>query len=583
MKRLKHQLAVLLLAVSALSAEAQEYPIGVSLSLFGYQETTSGQLASLKDAGIQYVEVVMNQIMRYHPESEWYGRAWALKSMIDEAGLTVWSVHLPHTEDIDISLRNAKKREYSLAKDEEAIRIAAIFSPRRIILHASNDPVRPSERVERMALARNGIGRLAIAARAIGAVLCVEDLPRTNLGRNSEEVMALISSFPDVMCCFDTNHLLGEDPVHFVEALGARIGSVHFSDYDGKDERHWLEGRGITDWPAVYDALRKNGYEGVAIHEVRGGDVAAEDIVKAYREVVCGHDASEKPRRLIAMGNSITYIFDPEVACKTGDLEKASEWKWDARSISDKTGIDPSLLDFTDECKVKDGGETLLLTGAHGWCVLLRKADSEPLFWSQQCGQAHSAEVLPGNRIVVACSVPVNVLQLYDADVPDRVIQTIDFKHAHGVYYSPKHERLYAVGENALSVFRLSGWDGPAPRLELESSIRTTWYVSDVHDLIPLDDDTLILTGNKAAFYDIRTGTLSHWNRFDGIGSIKSMNYNPATREIIYTYSNPDVCEGDYQWSTWKVRDSYDIEGVDIEKIIPVNGINGYKVRVYNW
>jgi len=581
--RILRLLTSLILLTAAVSSSAQEYPIGVSLSLFGYQETTQEQVQSLRDAGVQYVEVVMNQIMRYHPESEWYQRAWTLKNRLESAGLTVWSVHLPHTENIDISFTDPKKREYSLQKDEEAIRIASIFSARRIILHPSNDPVKPSEREVRMQYAKNGIGRLAIAARSIGAVLCVEDLPRTNLGRNSEEILELIGSFPDVKCCFDSNHLMEEDQVHFINALGSKIASVHLSDYDRVDEKHWIEGSGVIDWKALYAALQSSGYDGVAMHEVRGGSVCAKDIIKAYKEVVCGHQADEQPRRLIAMGNSFTYIIDPEVAKATGSLEKATVWKWDARSIAGQTGIPSARLDFTDECKVKEGGEKLLITGAHGWCVLLRKADRKPLFWTSQCDQAHSAELLPCGRVVVACSVPKDALQLYDLNSPEKVILSIPYKHAHGVYYSEKYKRLFAVGENVLSIYSLDNWDSDCPALKLERSIPTGWYVSDVHDLVPKDEDTLILTGNNAAFYDIRTGTLTHWSRFRGIRSIKSMNYNNRTGEIIYTYSNPDVYEGEYNWATQRIRTSYDLNTIREEQLVPIPGINGYKTRVYNW
>jgi len=569
--------------LGASSLQAQEYPVGVSLSLFGYQQTSPEQVNSLNNAGVRYVEVVMNQIMRYHPENEWYQRAWNLKKLLDDAGLTVWSVHLPHTENIDISFRDSKKREYSLTKDEEAIRMASIFSPRRIILHSSNDPVFPKEREERMQYAKNGIGRLAIAASSIGAVLCVENLPRTNLGRNSEEIMSLIGDYSDVMCCFDSNHLSEEDPEHFLNVVGSRVASVHLSDFDGQDERHWIEGNGIIDWPELFASLKNSGYEGVAMHEVRGDGLTPKDIVDQYRKVMCGSGEEESPRRLIAMGNSNVFIFDPDKAISTGDLRKSSEWMWDAKNAATKTGIDSARLDFTDECKVKEGGEKLLLTGSHGWCIYLRKSDCEPLFWTSQCGQAHSAEILPGGRIVVACSVPVDELQLYDINSPEKVIQTVNFKHAHGVYYSEKYDRLYAVGENNLAIFKMTDWNSDIPRLELEKILRTSWYVSDVHDLIPQDEDTLILTGNRAAKYDIKTGTLSHWKRFDGISSIKSMNYNPITKEIIYTYSNPDVCEGEYQWSTWKARSSYDMDPIKEETIIPTKGINGYKIRIYNW
>ena len=582
MKRMFLFLAISLV-FSFQNIKAQEYPIGISLSLFGYIETSQEQLMEIKNAGVEYVEVVMNQIMRYHPENEWYERAWTLKNRIDKAGLKVWSVHLPHTEKIDISFTNHEMRAYSLEKDEEAIRIASIFQPKRLILHPSNDPVLDNERSERLQYAKNGIGRLSLAAKAIGAVLCVEVLPRTNIGNNSAEIMQLIRDYPDVRCCFDTNHLLNEDHAHFMSVVGNRIGTVHFSDYDKVDEKHWIEGVGIIDWPELYKNLKATGYEGVAMHEVRSGEnVNPFSIKSAYDHIVLQKTGNEDARHLIAMGNNMLYIFDADKAKQDGNFRNSIIWSWDAKSAAKETGINPDRLDFIDECKVKEGGENLLITGAHGWCIYLRKADGKVLFWTDNTDQAHSAEILPNNRVVVACSVPKNQLHLYDIEKPDKIIQTLDMKHAHGVYYCAKRNRLYAVGENCLRIFRLENWTGKKPRLVIERTVGTGWYVSDIHDLIPLDDDTLILTGNNAAFFNMKTGKLRHWDRFSGISSIKSMNYNKDTKEIIYTYSNQDDCQGAYPWSTWKVRNSYDLNDVG-ESVFYTPDINGYKIRVYNW
>jgi sugar phosphate isomerase/epimerase len=42
--------------------------------------------------------------------------------------------------------------------------------------------------------------------------------------------------------CFDTNHLLKESSEDFARAVGPHIVTLHVSDYDGKDERHWMAG-----------------------------------------------------------------------------------------------------------------------------------------------------------------------------------------------------------------------------------------------------------------------------------------------------------------------------------------------------
>ena len=51
--------------------------------------------------------------------------------------------------------------------------------------------------------------------------------------------------------------------------LGRRILTVHISDYDFIDERHWLPGEGKNDWNAILAALQAVGYAGPFMYEVR--------------------------------------------------------------------------------------------------------------------------------------------------------------------------------------------------------------------------------------------------------------------------------------------------------------------------
>lgn len=272
---------------------AGDYKVGVSLSMCG-KEATQEQLDAIKAAGIEWVEVVMNSYQRTCPENEGYIRAYRTKAMLEKAGLKVWSCHLPFSRTLDISVTDPQKREANVQIQEKMIELAAIFSPKRLILHPSSEPIDDAERPERLICSRNSIGRLALAAARAGAVLCIEDLPRTCLGRESSELMYLIQDYPDVMICFDTNHLLSESHDHFFEIAGSRIATLHVSDYDRVDERHWIEGEGCIDWPAFLANLKKCGYKGVFMHEVRRGENATpENIVKAYREVVC----EKKPRK----------------------------------------------------------------------------------------------------------------------------------------------------------------------------------------------------------------------------------------------------------------------------------------------
>lgn len=281
-----------ILALTCLGLSCKDFEVGLSLSMFnGKDIPTAAQLQQVSDAGIQWVEVILNPMSsRYCPENESYTRAFRLKSMLDSLGLKVWSCHLPYSKNIDISLTDPSARENALEEDERMIELAgAVFAPKRIVLHPSAEPIADEDRPARLKCSKNSICRLSIAVKKIGAVLCVEDLPRTCLGHTAAELEYLLSDCPEVKVCFDTNHLLLEPHDHFFDVLGPRIGTIHASDYDGVDERHWIEGTGIIDWPRLLANLKACGYKGVFMHEVRAGNNVTPATVKsAYRTVVCG-------------------------------------------------------------------------------------------------------------------------------------------------------------------------------------------------------------------------------------------------------------------------------------------------------
>ena len=69
------------------------------------------------------------------------------------------------------------------------------------------------------------------------------------------------------VCC-DTNHLLSENLPDFIRRIGNKIVTLHVSDYDGIDEKHWLPGEGILDWQEVLTALSEIGYNGPWLYEM---------------------------------------------------------------------------------------------------------------------------------------------------------------------------------------------------------------------------------------------------------------------------------------------------------------------------
>ena len=269
-----------------MTSAAQSGKTGTSVGIV--DGISPASLARLKEAGIKNIEVTMNPFWRNKPENEIYTKAFKALEDITASGIKVWSVHLPFSKGSDISVTDPEKREKNVEFFEKMIRLAGIFNPHCMILHPGADTIKDeSERKERLKCSRNSICRLAIAAEEAGALLCIEDLPRTCPGRTAEEIDYLTKGIPNVKVCFDTNHLLIDSHDEFFRKVGDRIATVHISDYDGIDERHWLpfHEKGIIDWKRFYSNLKKIGYDGVFMFEVKKGEATPEDLVSTHKKI----------------------------------------------------------------------------------------------------------------------------------------------------------------------------------------------------------------------------------------------------------------------------------------------------------
>lgn len=260
--------SLLLLALAcclAFPVSAQRPEPGTTSAL--YKEVSTENFRRIKAAGIQWVEIAINQCYRGVPMEQIVPRIEAMKAMADSAGMKVWSIHLPFSRTLDISVLNDSLRRENVAFMAKMIRRSAIFSPQRLVLHPSSEPIREAEREKRLALAIGSIRELKEAADAIGAELCIENLPRTCLGNTPEELVRIVDAVPGVGICFDTNHYVQGTTAHFMNLAGKRIRTLHCSDFDLVNECHWLPTQGQIDWAELTRKLEEIGYDGVFMYE----------------------------------------------------------------------------------------------------------------------------------------------------------------------------------------------------------------------------------------------------------------------------------------------------------------------------
>lgn len=287
---------------------AQIPQIGKSIGRSSYANVEAMMLD--KSKGLDYVEVTMNNVIAKDLEGA-PERAKHLMNDLQKAGLKVWSVHMPFSRTLDISVIDDTRRTENIQYIKNAMRMAAVFQPQYIVLHPSSEPILPDEREQRLSNSHAAIGELAVVAKEICATLCIENLPRTCLGQNGEEMMRLIEGYDEVGICFDTNHLLYQSHADFLKTVEkGKIKTVHLSDYDFSDERHLVPGNGLIDNKSLWDGIKDSGYEGIMMFECKGEI----DELLTSREMLLGNlpqpDNSKKDS--IAFTNAKWKITDLE-------------------------------------------------------------------------------------------------------------------------------------------------------------------------------------------------------------------------------------------------------------------------------
>lgn len=238
-----------------------EWKIGRSV---GTDVLDTAFFKALKENGLDSVELSLPQT-----QYDTYDYA-AIRRCAAEAGVEIFSFHLPFYPGrwLDPSTPDEAAREDCISLLKRMLDYAATAGAKVAVIHPSGEPHTEEERPDRIARSKRSLAELCEYAADLGLRLAVENLPRTCLGRDSGEMLELVSADERLVICFDTNHLLSEDPVDFIRKCGHKIVTLHVSDYDLLDERHWLPGEGTANWPAMVAALREVGYSGPWNYEV---------------------------------------------------------------------------------------------------------------------------------------------------------------------------------------------------------------------------------------------------------------------------------------------------------------------------
>jgi sugar phosphate isomerase/epimerase len=236
-------------------------------------QLSEASIAACADARIDCIEAHLWGPWLEASSGDPAARCKALAAEAARRGVKLWSAHLPFGSEWDISVSREEDRKRMAEANAALLPLAAALGARMVVVHGSYEPIPAEERRARLASCRSSLAELSARSRELGMQLALECLPRTCLAHDTEETLRLTESVEGLAVCFDTNHLLTDKAEHFIAGLGSRIVTLHVSDYDRIDEKHWLPGRGVNDWNVIIGALERVGYGGPWMFEVsRGSD-----------------------------------------------------------------------------------------------------------------------------------------------------------------------------------------------------------------------------------------------------------------------------------------------------------------------
>jgi hypothetical protein len=219
-------------------------------------------------------------------------------------------------------------------------------------------------------------------------------------------------------------------------------------------------------------------------------------------------------------------------------------WSW---RVPDSPEIPADLhaaFRTTDDCKPVNGGRQILISSSSGAVALVDRATKRASFVARVTN-AHSIELLPGQRIAAAASVSTaptgNRLVLFDA-ASGRELASDVLRSAHGVVWDDARGLLWALGGDVVRAYRIG--EGGATRLE--RTFELALPDEGGHDLAPIPGTSrlFVSTGGHCWYFDRDTRRIEPHDTIANLAHVKSYNVHPRTGRVVYIQA-----EGENWWA----------------------------------
>lgn len=251
----------------------------------------------------------------------------------------------------------------------------------------------------------------------------------------------------------------------------------------------------------------------------------------------------QERRELVVCGWDEVFILDMNARPSPKRI-----WSWRARDRRDLPDAYKTLFNSTDDCKPFDGGGRLLITSSGGAVALVDRAADRVVFYAR-AANAHSADLLPGNRIAVAASHDRqgkgDRLILFSVAESEREELWSDpLPWGHGVVWDDQRRVLWALADEDIRAYELHDWDSQEPRLHRRETIALP--EAGGHELVavPGTSRLAVSTANRCWLFDRDRKTFAPHPQLAGLARVKGISYHAPSGQIAYVQA-----EGENWWA----------------------------------
>lgn len=244
---------------------------------------------------------------------------------------------------------------------------------------------------------------------------------------------------------------------------------------------------------------------------------------------------SARAEPLLVCGWDEVFLIETSTA-RNGKVEKL--WTWNAKASKELPEPVRASFATTDDCKPLDGGSKVLISSSSGGCALVERPSGHVL-WYALVPNAHSLELLPRGRVVVASSVSQkgNRLILFDLARSNEPIWDTPLVSAHGVVWDENRQRLWTLGLKDLRSYELKDWESQTPSLGLTAS-----YVlpgGDGHDLqaVPHSNDLVVTTGPHVYLFDRDKHEFRLHPDLGNKANVKCVSIHPVRGQTVFVHA----------------------------------------------